>query len=129
MPCESDSDLELHQHVELGMRTQSRGSSREAAAETSAGAPRVLADAHAPAWLRRHRSVLGVCMSCWSSRELVRSRLRVGGVLRCAQSHRARSETRVAVLYFLLSPTFGSPGSVCVNVVLTGVYFLENDPY
>ena len=46
MPFESDSDLELHQHVELGLRTQSRGSSREAAAETSAGAPRVLADAH-----------------------------------------------------------------------------------
>ena len=55
MPFESDGDLELHQHVELGLRTQSRGSSREAAAETSAGAPRVLADAHAPAWLRRHR--------------------------------------------------------------------------
>ena len=48
MPFESDSDLELHQHVELGLRTQSRGSSREAAAETSAGAPRVPADAHAP---------------------------------------------------------------------------------
>ena len=49
MPFESDSDLELHQHVELGLRTQSRGSSREAAAETSAGAPRVLADGLAPA--------------------------------------------------------------------------------
>ena len=43
IPCESDGDLELHQHVELGLRTQSRGSSREPAAERSGVAPRVFA--------------------------------------------------------------------------------------
>ena len=53
-------------------------------------------------------------MSCASSGGPVTLRLRVGGVLRCAQSHQARSETRVAVLYFLLSTTFGSPGPMCI---------------
>ena len=41
---ESDGDLELHPHVELGLCTQSRGSLQEAVAERSAVARRVLAD-------------------------------------------------------------------------------------
>ena len=48
-------------------------------------------------------------MSCASSGGPVTLRLRVGGVLRCAQSHRARSETRVAVLYFFTFPHFRVP--------------------
>ena len=47
MSFESDGDLELNPHVELGLRTQSRGSSREVAAERSVGARRVLDDAPA----------------------------------------------------------------------------------
>jgi hypothetical protein len=44
MTFESDGDLELNPHVELGLRTQSRGALREAVAERSTIARRVLAD-------------------------------------------------------------------------------------
>ena len=53
MSFDSDDDLELHPHAELALRTQSRGSLREATAERSAGASRVLADGPARPRLER----------------------------------------------------------------------------
>ena len=44
MTFESDGAIGLYPHVELVLRTESRGSSREAAAQWSAVASRVLAD-------------------------------------------------------------------------------------
>jgi hypothetical protein len=42
MSFESDDDLELYPHVELELRAESRRSSREATAQRSAAASRVL---------------------------------------------------------------------------------------
>ena len=64
MSFESDGDLQLYPHVELGLRTESRGSSREAAAERSAGASRVLDDAPERLW-----AVACGRVSCTSSPE------------------------------------------------------------
>ena len=83
MSFDSGNDLELYAHAELALQTQSRGSSREATAERSADASRVLADGLARPRLERLWAVRCDRVSCWSSGELVRPRLRVGYVMRC----------------------------------------------
>ena len=109
MCAEADHHLGRDQCVLFELRTQSRGASREAIAARSADAPAVFDDPPSRPSPGRLWSVACDRMSCASSGGPVTLRLRVGGVLRCAQSHRARSETRVAVLYFFTFPHFRVP--------------------
>ena len=68
--------------VLLAPHTQSRGLWREAAAERSAAAPRVLAGIGPGALSMACQAVARGGVSCWSSLEVLRPRLPVGCAMR-----------------------------------------------